>query len=95
MSWARSFRILRAASGLSQAELAQRLPITVSQLSLIENGKRQPSMRTAHALAKALRTSHVLVTALSTGPEWYDDPRINGDACVSLLRQLLRVGESP
>jgi transcriptional regulator with XRE-family HTH domain len=93
MSWARSFRILRAAAGLQQAELAKRLLITPSHLSLIEGGKRMPSTQLTHRLAKALNTSDILVTAMATGPEWYDDPRISGQACVGLLRMLLAIGD--
>ena len=53
-NYAKAFRIVRAAFGLRQSELAARVPITASQLSLIEAGKRQPSLRVVEGLAAAV-----------------------------------------
>ncbi|TFC19496.1 helix-turn-helix domain-containing protein [Cryobacterium glucosi] len=53
-------RSARAASGLSQSELAVRSGIAGSSLSLIENGKREPTVATLEALL--LATLHTVVT---------------------------------
>jgi transcriptional regulator with XRE-family HTH domain len=51
--WA--IRSRREALGLSQTQLARTLGVTKSLLSLIENGKRQPTKDQVSQLAKTLR----------------------------------------
>lgn len=53
-------RSARAASGLSQSELALRSGIASSSLSLIEHGKREPTVATLESLLRATR--HTVVT---------------------------------
>ena len=53
-------RSARAASGLSQSELAIRSGIASSSLSLIERGKREPTLATLETLLRATR--HTVVT---------------------------------
>lgn len=53
-------RSARAASGLTQSELAIRSGIAGSSLSLIEHGKREPTVATLDALLRATR--HIVVT---------------------------------
>ena len=53
-------RSARAASGLSQSELAIRSGIAGSSLSLIEHGKREPTVATLDTLLRATR--HTAVT---------------------------------
>ena len=48
----REFRVER---GMSQAELALRAGCTPSHVSLVETGKRQPSIATLRRLSEALR----------------------------------------
>ena len=48
----REFRVER---GMSQAELARRAGVTPSHVSLVESGKRQPSLGTLTRLSEALR----------------------------------------
>ena len=87
--YAKSFRIIRAAFGLRQSELAARMDITASQLSLIEAGKRQPSLRVVNALASTLGISVALVSLLATSP---DDVAYKRDEDISdLARALLRL----
>lgn len=69
MNYGKAVRICRAAFGLTQAELAARLKIGPSQVSLIESGKRQPSSRTIEDLSKALGIPRSLLTLLASGPE--------------------------
>ena len=65
-NYAKAFRIIRAAFGLQQTELAARMDISSSQLSLIEAGKRQPSLRVMNALGKAVGVSMPLISLLSS-----------------------------
>lgn len=87
--YAKAFRIIRAAFGLRQAELAARMPITASQLSLIESGKRQPSVRVVNALAAAVGIPTALVSLLASS---VDEVESKGDADIGdLARTLLRL----
>ena len=63
--YARAFRIIRAAFGLKQSELAARMSISVSQLSLIEAGKRTATPKVIAALAKATKVPVELVEVLA------------------------------
>lgn len=64
--YARAFRIVRAAFGLRQTDLAERMQILASQLSLVEAGKRRPSLRTVEALARAVDVPPALVALLAS-----------------------------
>jgi transcriptional regulator with XRE-family HTH domain len=87
--YAKAFRIVRAAFGLNQSELAARMTITPSQLSLIEGGKRQPSLRVVDSLAKAVGMPGALVTLLASSS---DDVSTQADGEISeLARALLRL----
>jgi transcriptional regulator with XRE-family HTH domain len=67
--YARAFRIIRAAFGLKQSELTARMSISVSQLSLIEAGKRNATPKVVEALAKATRVPVELVEVLAASRE--------------------------
>jgi len=89
--YAKAFRIVRAAFNLRQADLAPRLDITPSQLSLIEAGKRQPSLRVVNALARAVGMPAALVTLLASSAEDVESTSANdaGDLAKALLRLLV------
>lgn len=88
--YAKAFRIIRAAYGLSQAELAQRMQLSASQLSLIEAGRRQPSLRVVDSLASAMSVPSALVTLLASSPEDLEGQgRGATDALSSMLLNLL------
>ncbi|TFB98876.1 MULTISPECIES: helix-turn-helix domain-containing protein [unclassified Cryobacterium] len=78
-------RSARAASGLSQSELAVRSGIAGSSLSLIENGKREPTVATLEALL--LATRHTVVTL----------PTVRSDAAriASEIAAALAVSDEP
>ena len=88
-NYAKAFRIIRAAFGLKQSELADRMVISASQLSLIEAGKRQPSLRVVNALARAVGVPAALVSLLASSEEDVDE-RASGDIS-DLARALLRL----
>jgi transcriptional regulator with XRE-family HTH domain len=67
--YARAFRIIRAAFGLKQSELAARMTISVSQLSLIEAAKRNATPKVIAALAKATKVPIELVEVLAASRE--------------------------
>jgi transcriptional regulator with XRE-family HTH domain len=67
--YAKAFRIIRAAFGLQQSELAARMSISASQLSLIEARKRQPSLRMVNRLANAVGVPAAMITLLASTPE--------------------------
>jgi transcriptional regulator with XRE-family HTH domain len=96
-NYAKAFRIIRAAFGLKQSELAERMPITASQLSLIEAGKRQPSLRVVNALATAVGIPAALISLLASTPrdvESKADEDIS-DLARALLRLLVTAQEEP
>ena len=90
MDYGKAIRIVRAAFSLKQAELAERLEISPSHLSLLEAGKRQPSLRLLDDIAIALRIPRQLLTLLATEAqdlELQDQGQVQALA-VSLLRML-------
>ncbi len=86
--FAKAFRVIRAAHGLQQAELAQRIGISASQLSLIETGKRQPSLKVISNLGGATSIPTSLIALLASDPEEVADQDITGLAS-TLLRLLV------
>jgi transcriptional regulator with XRE-family HTH domain len=77
-------RSARAASGLSQSELALRSGIAGSSLSLIEHGKREPTFATLETLLRAARRSVVTIPTVRS-----DAARIAED-----IRAALGAGKS-
>jgi transcriptional regulator with XRE-family HTH domain len=95
--YGKAFRIVRAAFGLKQSDLAARIGISSSQLSLIEAGKRQPSLRVVDALAKAVGIPSALVTLLASAPNDIESQSDNdiSDLARALLRLLISAKEEP
>ena len=89
MDYSKAFRVIRAAFGLRQLELARRLSIGPSQLSLIEAGKRQPSLKTVEDLARAFRIPKALVVLLASEPSELEDDLDVTDLSRALLRLLV------
>lgn len=92
--YGRAFRIIRAAFGLRQSELAARMAISASQLSLIEAGKRQPSIRVVKALADAVGIPTALVTLLAAGGDESKSDANVADLSRALLHLLVTAKES-
>jgi XRE family transcriptional regulator, fatty acid utilization regulator len=88
-NYGKAFRIIRAAFGLKQTELAAKMPITASQLSLIEAGKRQPSLRVVDALAAAVGVPAAMISLLASAPG--DVESKSGEDMADLARALLRL----
>jgi len=66
MNYAKALRITRAISGMQQKELASKAELDTSYVSLLEQGKRKPSLKTIHVLSKALGIPSELFTLLAT-----------------------------
>ena len=57
MNIAAKIKTARQQAGLTQSELASSLPVTQGYLSLLESGRRMPSLRTLNGIAKSLNIS--------------------------------------
>lgn len=89
--YGKAFRIVRAALGLKQTELAELLSITPSYLSLIEANKRLPSTSVIDSFAKSVGIPSALIAVLaSTSDELSDSSEDTfGDLAKALLRLLI------
>jgi transcriptional regulator with XRE-family HTH domain len=68
-NYARAFRVVRAFRGWDQQGTAERIGISPSALSLIENGKRQPSLGLIDKLAIASCVSLPLIALLASNDD--------------------------
>jgi transcriptional regulator with XRE-family HTH domain len=84
MNYGRALKIARAIAGLQQKELARRADIDPSHVSLMEMGKRQPSVQSLEKLSKALRVPIYLLTLLAAE---------DGDLKISDPVELKRISE--
>ena len=69
MDYGKAVRVARAISGIQQKELADRAGLNSSYVSLIEMGKRKPSLKAVRALSNALELPPDLLTLLGTEAE--------------------------
>jgi transcriptional regulator with XRE-family HTH domain len=94
MDYGKAIRIGRALAGLQQKELAELAGVNPSHISLIEFGKRKPSLDTIEKLAKALQIPDHLLTLLAAEPEDLDlkDPKELERAAQGLARLVFRHG---
>ncbi len=98
MDYGRAIRIVRTAYGLTQAELADRLSIGSSQLSMIEAGRRKPSLKVLDEVSNALGVPAHLLTLLASEPEDIDDNRNSpeiAELAKALLKLLVSAGRQP
>lgn len=90
MDYGKSLRVIRAAFGLRQAEVAELLEISPSLVSLIEAGKRPATPQVIETLAEVLRIPISLVKLLALEPEDLEREKIENvrelsDALLRLL----------
>ena len=90
MDYGKALRISRAIAGLQQKELAQRAGLDASYVSLLEQGKRTPSLKVVRALSEALKMPTHLFTLLASEKEDLTlvDPSELQQAAESLARVL-------
>jgi transcriptional regulator with XRE-family HTH domain len=69
-------RSLRASAGLNQRELAERVGISASMLSLVESGRREPTIRMLRDIGHALEipTAALFVVALQDNADDHNSP---------------------
>jgi transcriptional regulator with XRE-family HTH domain len=65
MNLGRSIKLCRTNRGMSQEELAKKVGLSISYISLIEQGKRDPPMSTVEEMADALGVPVSLLTFLA------------------------------
>lgn len=65
MRYSAGIRSARERAGLSQADLAKRSGRSQSSLSMIESGRRRPTIETVEAVANGLGVSPLVVYLLS------------------------------
>jgi transcriptional regulator with XRE-family HTH domain len=86
MNYSKAIRIARSIAGISQGKLADRSGLDRSYLSLIEGGKRKPTVETIQGISEALGLPFHLLTLLATEKE--DAKRIGEEQVLSLAKQL-------
>lgn len=91
-NFAKAFRVVRAAYGLQQAEMARRLSVSPSQLSLIEKGKRQPSHKVISNLSVVTGVPPTLITLLASDPKHLSDHDIS-ELAQALVRLLVAASD--
>jgi len=68
MNLGKSIKLSRTNRGLSQDELAKKIGKSVSYISLIEQGKRDPAISTVEEIARALGVPVSLLMFLAAEP---------------------------
>jgi transcriptional regulator with XRE-family HTH domain len=91
MNYSKAIRTARALADISQRELAKRVSIDASLVSMVESGKRKPSLDTLEKIAAALGLPFHLFTLLASEPEDLKgaDPQGIQQLAVGLTKLLL------
>jgi transcriptional regulator with XRE-family HTH domain len=87
--YGKAIRVLRAARGLSQKDVAAHTGLDPSYISLLESGERRPAARTVGSLARAFRVPEGLLTFLAA--EKHELRGIPSAKAGRLRRELLAV----
>ncbi len=96
MKYGRAIRICRAAKAMSQKDLASKAGIAPSHISLIEAGKRFPSLEATERICKALDVPTHLVMLLAAESEDVQGKHLENLKDLSgTLLQLLTSAPSP
>jgi transcriptional regulator with XRE-family HTH domain len=68
MDYSKAIRIARAFCNIPQRELAERISLDPSLISMLEAGKRRPSLATLEKISAQLEIPFHLLTLLATEP---------------------------
>jgi transcriptional regulator with XRE-family HTH domain len=90
MNYGRAIKIVRTAHGLTLAQLAEKVSVGASHLSLIESGRRSPSVEVLHEIADGLGTPLHLLTLLASDAAEFDKPE-NATQVVEAAGALVRL----
>ena len=86
-----TLKVLRVASDLRQGKLAKDLDITANYLSLVENGKKEPSLTFLKKFSKRLEVplGYLLWLALEdeNSPDESDLKKMMDELLINILRQ--------
>ena len=69
MNLGKTIKLVRTRKGMKQKKLAESAGISVSYLSLIEQGRRDPNMRTLEGIANALNVPLSILVFLAADKE--------------------------
>lgn len=69
MNYAKAIRTIRSAKNLSQQELANKVGLDASYISLIEKQKRIPTIKTLKNISDVLKVPFHLLTLLASDKE--------------------------
>ena len=91
MNYSKAIKISRALADIPQRELAKRVSIDASLVSMLESGKRKPSLDTLEKIAAALGVPFHLFTLLASERKDVKgaDPEVVHKLAVGLGRLLL------
>lgn len=68
-------KALRLDRQLSQEALAEKAKLSVSYISMLEHGRREPPLSTVEQIAKALRVAPLLLLQRDSAPSPFTQPR--------------------
>lgn len=88
-----AIKLCRSRRGMSQVDLARRAECSVSYLSMLENGLRDPALSTIKKLAEALRVPVQILFFLAAGRD--DLSGIDKDLAGQLARLALELLNEP
>jgi transcriptional regulator with XRE-family HTH domain len=89
MNYSKAIKLIRASRGLTQKDLATNSKLDPSFISLVECGKRTPSMHVLEVLSKALNVPFYLLALLASEKE--DLKGLDPDQANILGKQLLNI----
>lgn len=95
MDYSKAIRVGRALADISQRDLAERISVDASLVSMLENGKRKPSLEILQKVADALAIPFHLFTLLGSEPGDIKaaDPNTIRRLALALSKLLLTGGE--
>lgn len=86
--YAKAFRVVRAAMDLGQRQLGELIGVTESHISLIESGRRNPSLKLLDSLGSATGIHPPLMQLLACGSE--DVKAMSGPEFAALAEVCMR-----
>lgn len=93
MDYSKAIRVGRALADISQRDLSKKISVDPSLVSMLENGRRKPSVEILRRVAAALRIPFHLFTLLASEPEEIKDADPNTVRQLALaLSELLLTG---
>lgn len=95
VDYSKAIRVGRALADISQRDLSRRISVDPSLVSMLENGRRKPSLEILQKVAVALGIPFHLFTLLASGPDEIKDadPNTVRQLALALSKLLLTGGE--